>query len=217
MMFLDMTDPNQSCPPGFKLIKASTAAGRVRLCGRVGQTTGCISHFFPVNKTYTQVSGRIIGYQYGAPFAFYGHYASSHNIDGTYVDGISLTHGQSPRQHIWTFAGGSDDVNIAPTWICACSHSQQIAPPPFVGEDYFCETANHIQSYTYSTAFYDHPLWDGQHCGPNNATNCCSFHNPPWFCKQLPQPTSDPIELRQCNVWPQDSDTPLQIIELYVR
>ena len=28
-------------------------------------------------------------------------------IDRYYVDGISLTHGQSPRQHIWSFAGAA--------------------------------------------------------------------------------------------------------------
>ena len=45
--------------------------------------------------------------------------------------------------------------------------------------------------------FYaDDPLWDGQGCG--GTSTCCEFNNPPWFCKQLPQPTTDYIELRLC-------------------
>ena len=32
--------------------------------------------------------------------------------------------------------------------------------------------------------------------GPLNA--CCSFNNPPWFYKELPQSTTDDIEMRVC-------------------
>ena len=27
---------------------------------------------------------------------------------------------------------------------------------------------------------------------------CCTFNSPPWFCKTLPHPTTDDIELRLC-------------------
>ena len=30
-------------------------------------------------------------------------------IDSNYVDGVSLTHGSNPRQHIWTFAAALDE------------------------------------------------------------------------------------------------------------
>ena len=47
---------------------------------------------------YSQVCGRIIGYQVGHPQALF---SNLNIIDGSYVDGVSLTYG-SPRQHIWT-------------------------------------------------------------------------------------------------------------------
>ncbi len=65
--------------------------------------------------------------------------------------------------------------------------------------------------------FYpDDPLWDGTGCGINNT--CCSLNNPPWFLKQLPSTTADDIEMRMCfDQQSYDEDTPIEIIELYVR
>ena len=46
---------------------------------------------------YSQVCGRIIGYQVGEPQAFVlENVGASQTIDGLYVDGLSLTYG-SPR------------------------------------------------------------------------------------------------------------------------
>ena len=48
-------------------------------------------------------------------------------------------------------------------------------------------------------------------------STCCEFNNPPWFCKQLPQPTTDGIELRvRGDTSLSDEDTPLEVIEIYV-
>ena len=44
--------------------------------------------------------------------------------------------------------------------------------------------------------YIDDPLWDGRGCILSNP--CCSFNNPPWFYKQLPQPTTDDLEMRVC-------------------
>ena len=56
---------------------------------------------------YRQVCGRAIGYRWGENLAFYGYYGGTNiAIDVAYVDGLSVTHGQSPRTHIWTFASG---------------------------------------------------------------------------------------------------------------
>ena len=45
-----------------------------------------------------------------------------HNItiDSSYVDGVSLTHGQTPRKHIWTFAAAHDEIraNYVVTIVC---------------------------------------------------------------------------------------------------
>ena len=208
---LDMTDPSQQCPVGFSL-KTSTSP-HLRLCGGTGTVAGCLSTIFPVyGIEYSHVCGRVVGYQYGAPFAFLG----ADDIDRPYVDGVSLTYG--PRQHIWTFAAGSDDTNVGNTWVCPCSGSTTATVPSFVGEDYFCETANHVSGYMYSTPFYGHPLWAGHQCATRPNDQCCSFNSPPWFCKELSLPTTHDIELRLCNSQsPQSSDTPFEVVEIYVK
>ena len=53
------------------------------------------------------------------------------------------------------------------------------------------------------------PLWDGDGCTAPNP--CCSFNNPPWFYKQLPQPTTDNIEMRVCK-----EDVAIEIVEIYI-
>lgn len=209
---IDMSIPEATCPSGYTEINISSNSSHTRACRRASPATNCISNYFPVQQPYTQVLGRIIGYQYGAPFAYY---YGSRGIDQEYVDGYSITHGQSPRKHIWTFAAGSDDVSVHNSWVCPCSASSLSVSPSFVGPDYFCETANHKKTYTYDTPFYDHPLWDGQKCGAKS--DCCKFHNPPWFCKLLSQPVVDPVELRQCNGYRASTDTPFQILDIYVR
>ena len=164
-----------------------------------------MSTTFPVHGIeYSQVCGRIIGYQYGSPDAFYNQVT----LDDDYVDGISLTHGQLPRQHIWTFAAAWH-VNG-----CPCSHNYTRGAPSFIGQDYFCETGHRDQ---WEVIFYpDDPLWDGQGCG--GTSTCCSFNNPPWFCKQLPQPTTDDIELRLCGDGDiVNEDTPLETVEIYIK
>ena len=41
-----------------------------------------------------------------------GGIRGSPTIDSNYVDGISLTYGESPRQHIWTFGVGPDGIIV---------------------------------------------------------------------------------------------------------
>ena len=83
--------------------------------------------------------GRIIGYQIGTPDAFF--YGPSRSIDNVYVEGVSVTRG-SPRQHIWTFAGGHDEQSIYPGETCPCVTGSIAGSrvPSFVGQNYFCET-----------------------------------------------------------------------------
>ena len=211
---LDVTDLSQQCPDGFRLVNRTTAPHRT--CGRPGPV-GCVSTTFPVHGIeYSHVCGRVIGYQDGAPNAFDPYYfKSALTIDDSYVDGISLTHGQLPRQHIWTFAAAVDETR-AQNWVCPCTQPDLTytgVVPPFIGQDYFCETGS---KNNFQRIFYpDDPLWDGHGCGGNST--CCSFNNPPWFCKQLPQPTTDDIELRLCgDEVISNEDTPLEIVEIYI-
>ena len=208
VVYLDMTDPTTICPSGWQLTTHSK-----RTCGRA--TTGsltCDSAIFPVSGgSYTRVCGRIKAYQYSRTDAFEAyHLGQVTTIDGAYVAGVSLTHG-SPRQHIWTFAAGSGEIQ--PTWIdaCPCDASISISTPDFVGTDYFCESGQNTGS---SFSFFpDDPLWDGQDC--ISSSSCCSFNTPPYFTKQFPTPTTDDIEARVCQL--DGHDSPVELIELYVQ
>ena len=96
---LNMTDSNQRCPSGFRLIISPR-----RTCGTPGRK--CVSATFPLNGVkYSRVCGKIKAYQLGVSNGFGPYYHNKRlTIDGSYVDGVSLTHGQRPRKHIWTFA-----------------------------------------------------------------------------------------------------------------
>ena len=214
---LDMSDPNQRCPNGLKTLSAP-----LRTCGRTDWPVKCSSTLFETyGVEYSHVCGKIKAYQYGAPDAFVSYRRNNAtSIDSSYLDGISLTHGRSPRQHIWTFAAAIDEVyRQTAESMCSCTLEHAPSPPirpapPFVGNDYFCDTAarEHWQIKFYS----DDPLWDGHGCG--TLSSCCEFNSPPWFCKQLPLPTTDDIELRICgNQPPSDEDTPVEKIEIYVK
>ena len=65
--------------------------------------------------------------------------ANSTGINGTYVDGVSLTHG-APRQHIWTFTATSNEVNRMSSCSCNNNNTAGTPPPEYVGNDYFCDT-----------------------------------------------------------------------------
>ena len=207
MVYLNMTDPNTNCPSGWNLTSYSK-----RTCGKVSTSSlSCDSVLFPVSGGYTSVCGSIRAYQYGQIDAFEAYNDGRvTTIEGAYVAGVSLTHG-SPRQHIWTFAAGASEYQ--PTWVdvCPCDTSINITVPPFVGGDYFCESG--VNSRYVSGFHPEDPLWDGQGC--RSSSTCCSFNNPPYFTKQLPSPTSDPIEARLCRL---DSDeSPVELMELYVK
>ena len=212
---LDMTNNSDQCPPGTRL---RTDLPK-RLCGINSDGRGCSSTIFDVHGIgYSQVCGKIIAYQDASTDAFTG----DNSLEGNYVDGISLTYGSNPRKHIWTFAAALDEVGTASVYNCPCTNIHQAAsatqPPSFVGNDYFCDTGS---TQRWSHIFYpDDPLWDGAGCGPANT--CCSLNNPPWFLKQLPSSTTNNIEMRMCRDHPTynnrvDEDTPIEILEIYVR
>ena len=209
--YLDMTDPSHHCPTGFRNIDTPK-----RTCGRPG--SGCYSVIYALDKiSYSRVCGRIVAYQYSSSDAFWAY---NHNraltVDHTYVDGVSLTHGHNPRQHIWTFANAYDEIR-SNAHVCPCTKTDTTftgAIPPFVGDDYFCDTGSR---YAVQHQFYNQdPLWDGAGCGVTST--CCEFNNPPWFCKQLPETTADDIELRLCADYsPTGEDVAIEVIELYVQ
>ena len=86
---------------------------------------------FPVEGIqYSEVCGRIIGYQKGQPGAFLlDNLNQPQTIDSSYVDGISLTYG-SPHQHIWTFANALDEYShgVFYNQKCPCSNITEQHP-----------------------------------------------------------------------------------------
>ncbi len=196
VVFIDMTNTSQNCPQGLKLTGYSK-----RSCGRTHKNYGVCSSVitFPVGGgQYSRVCGRVKAYHWGYMYSFYGYY-QDRGINAQYVDGLSFTHG-TPRTHIWTFAAGYYQANSSDTnyrnYRCPCNQGNTYGSPPFVGNDYFCESAASSRSARGSRLFPDDPLWDGQGCIPGN--QCCSLNNPPWFKKTLPTPTTDDIEMRLC-------------------
>ena len=196
-----------SCPSGLRLFTDSR-----RRCGMPSDGAGCASASFNVHGIpYQRVCGKVIGYQYRSTDAFANHVSGNYGIDGTYVDGVGITYGRNPRHHIWTFAAAYSEAEYAAgtRYICPCTHSRGSTAmiPSFVGNDYFCDTGNHVP---------DDPLWDGAGCEGSNT--CCSFNNPPWFMKQLSSNTTNNVELRVCRDQARnDEDIGLKIIALYVQ
>jgi len=211
--YLNMSAPAEKCPSNWRQYNNN---GR-RACARVDYGGSCNQlSFITGGLPYNQVCGRIIGYQYGGPEAFRD--ADNSTIDSNYVDGVSVTHG-SPRQHIWTFAGGFDETTQNAWSACPCvagSYNARRAPS-FVGQNYFCESGlGRYQGNDYIFWPDGDALWDGQGCGPTST--CCSFNSPPWFNVQLSNATTDDIEVRICNtVGGLTEDTPIECIELYVK
>ena len=50
--------------------------------------------------------------------------------------------------------------------------------PPFVGNNYFCESGLNV-AFSAHIFQVDDPLWDGGNC--IDESNCCEFNRPPYF------------------------------------
>ena len=137
--FLNTTDVNQECPYRFDLVSTPK-----RTCERPNPAT-CSSMFFSTfGLSYRKVCGRVIAYQDGTPDAFAQYFQDqSLTIDDNYLDGVSITYGNSPRKHIWTFAAAVDEVRSNQV-VCPCTKTDTAftgVVPPFIGQDYFCDSA----------------------------------------------------------------------------
>ena len=215
--YLDMSDPCQQCPHGWREIDSP-----IRTCRRQFDTSINSVKYSSHGIPYSRVCGRIIAYQYGTTEAFNGFNNQGRlTLDDAYVDGISVTYGQNPRHHIWTFAAPRS--TNAP-FICPCtSPGTAVTVPTFIEEDYFCERG--ILDAVPDPPFVEgNPLWDGHDC--TGSSTCCEFNNPPWFCKQLPEPTTEDIEIRLIGfinigddtaVHLETEDAPTELIEIYVQ
>ena len=99
VVHLNMSDASAQCPGTWRLVESP-----VRGCLSSLTAAGCDSVLFPTGGPYSQVCGRIIGYQKGTLDAFSNAAGNYEDINGPYIDGVSLTHGgPNKRQHIWSF------------------------------------------------------------------------------------------------------------------
>ena len=192
-----MSDPSEICPADLE----ETTANERRQCRRpTGSVTGpsCASIPIPVNGiSYKKVLGGIRGYQYGVVDGFL-----SGSIDGQYLDGLSLTHGQSSRNHVWSFAVGLTNYDSGSPSLCPQRHGGS-QPPAFVGNDYFCSSGSPGPG-TGRTVYPD-PLW----------SNC---DEPKPFCKELAHATTDDLELRICTNEPTyNENVHIDLVEIYVQ
>ena len=219
-VYLNMSDPNQQCPSNWTLITTP-----IRGCGRRNiNAFTCDSVTYSVhNRTYSSVCGRILAYQRGYSAALYAALLIRLNtIEEPYLSGVSLTHGPAgSRKHIWSFVGTEyeQSQSYRTYYTCSCTNTnvswtRQV--PSFINNDYFCDTGNPGPGVIGARYYTDDPLWDGKGC--SSTSTCCEFNTPPWFCKSLPQPTSDDLEIRHCygDLSPGE-DKLITLIEIYIK
>ena len=199
--YLNMGDPMQSSPPAWR----DRSANGVRVCGRPADSHNqCHSTIYSTNgDSYNRVCGRVIGYQFGHTDAF--HHGQS--FDQPYVDGVSITHG-NPRVHIWTLAAGHSEIGGRLN-SCPCDGGR--SAPSFVGDNYYCESG--YNGTFPSGLLTSDPLWDGAGC--ESEGSCCRAA--PWFTVDLVDSTSDDIEVRICANNEDTEDSPIHLLELYIR
>ena len=197
--FLNMSDPTQQCPSNWALSR------QVRGCGRKTQgRVTCDSVFYSVDQSYSKICGRINAYQVGGTDAFYSFFPLRQtSLDTAYI----------------VVASYEQDPSYVPTWNCPCTNSNvswSFQTPPFVNNDYFCNTGNTGPGHNTEHIYTENgDLWDGEGCGATN--DCCQFNNPPWFCTSLHQPTTDDLELRLCMGEISGEDALVTFVDIYVQ
>ena len=208
---LDFSNASTSCPSGLQ----ERVDSGIRTCGIESLIAACPSVMLSTSGVeYTKVCGKILAYQFSSPDGFR---TGSDDIDGGYVDGVSLTHGRTPRNHIWTFVAALVENGFRDGGaVCLCSSVSSVGtrPPSFVGDDYFCDAG--AVTFAFDTFYGDNPLWDGSGCG--SSSTCCSFNTPPWFLKELSSPTSNDIDMRVClDESRANEDIAMSSVEIYVQ
>ena len=198
--YIDMTNENNTCPQGLNY----TVVSSTRMCTRsLSGPNICSSLTFPTHRVpYTKVCGRARGYHDSTP-AFYNYhlnpFAGQTILNSAYVSGLVVTYG-SPQSHIWTFAAGlTKDFNYTlhssfGCCNCPCALYSGPAAPPFVGNNFFCESGANIGDG--DQWHLDDPLWDSQGCA--SGSTCCD-RGGPWFTTTLSQEVKDDIEVRMCS------------------
>uniref|UniRef100_A0A1X7VIJ3 Fibrinogen C-terminal domain-containing protein n=1 Tax=Amphimedon queenslandica TaxID=400682 RepID=A0A1X7VIJ3_AMPQE len=203
--YLDMSDRAQNCPYG---LQTQWISG-LRTCGLPynNRDGACRSVKFLTGESYTQICGRVLGYQRDTTDGI----RSNTSIDSPYLDGVSITRG-SPRQHVWSYIAG---LNSSEAASCPCSNDNANANVPIAGNNYYCESGSSDEPHDESQ------LWDGACSDVESA--CCSSKLSdiplPWFYRGYGNATStDYLELRICcDEGTNDENVLVQLYEIYVK
>ena len=157
--YLNTTQPGAVCPEG--LIARSYNNLDHQLCSKIGDGDGCSSVYYSSPIYYTKVCGQVRGYQYGSPDGAGPNLGNEpdrdRTIDELYVDGVSITYDVNPRKHIWTYMGSLyEQTDFTTSYVCPCNtqYEQEHVPPTFIGQDYYCESGNHVPNTWYPPHFF---------------------------------------------------------------
>ena len=215
---IDMKNTSVYCPAPLTQYQLDSGE---RVCGSTNTAqTSCDSVIFPTHHiSYQYVCGRAVGFSYHHPCAFsYYKYGGQNTIDHAYVSGLSITYGpQNGRNHIWTYAGGYRE-STSNGCNCPCAANPGYSSPPFVGQDFFCESATRYsppEPPTPQSWYTNNTLWDGEDCYPGSS--CCDNPLAPWFRRTLQEKTTEDIEVRWCTGQGLSRDrVATELLELYV-
>ena len=178
------TTQGDSCPSSLRTV--TNTENNQTACGRTADP-GCTSLQLSPDGNYTNVCGRVRGYQDYSPDGFN---TGTDSIDSYYIDGISITHG-NPRTHLWSYVAGWSEKALR----CPCARpdpTDRSGVPSFVGEHFYCESG--FSGSIANRIAWEDPLWDGQGC-TSSGNQCCNRYG--WFHREIPT-TSDNIEVRWC-------------------
>ena len=194
----------QECPPDFFRLYGQFSNVSCEATNTFRTTCNGSNSYYssslplPVQgRSYSSVCGWVRGH--GNGLAFGNAIACNYSLEQAYVDGVSLTHGPAGRRtHIWTFAAAYADGDQVTQRNCDCSNTNQNwthATPGDVGDDYFCDSNDqYTERGRWEGRDKDDDLWDGEGCG--SRSSCCEWKDPPYFCKQLHNTTSEDMEIR---------------------
>ena len=193
--FLNASSANPLQCPGDLQVRNSDPPS----CVHAGASSGCSAVDYETNgMEYSQVCGRVHGRYSLTPDGFLkiGR-PQDVSIEGNYVDGVSLTYGRNPRNHIWTFTATIDSS------VNDCSECGN--KPDFVMNDYSCELVRKCPGDTRVCS--SDVLWDGE-------SQCVGGER---FSVVLEMPTTADIEMRVCrDQGRSDEDILVTFVEIFV-
>ena len=212
---IDMRISYVNCPAPLTQYQLDSGE---RVCGSTNTAhPSCNSVIFPTHHlSYQYVCGKAAGFSYYHPCAFFYYKNGGQNtIDHAYVSGLSITYGpQNGRNHIWTYAGGLQES----VWLpcnCPCAVNPGASSPPFVGQDFYCESATRYRPPYLRRWYTNNTLWDGEDC--YLGSSCCDNPLAPWFRRTLQEMTTEDIEVRWCTGQGLTHDrVATELLELYV-